>query len=71
MQQLRIVDDATRTQDATRIPDTENMRDHLSSDALECAHVCPAWAQSGHIRGAVVKSLCRKCGERNGGQGEN
>ena len=31
MQQIRIVDDATRTQDATRIPDTENMRLTLSA----------------------------------------
>jgi hypothetical protein len=30
MQQIRIVDDATRSQDATRIPDTENMRLTLS-----------------------------------------
>jgi hypothetical protein len=30
MQQIRIVDDPTRTQDATRIPGTENMRLTLS-----------------------------------------
>ena len=30
MQQIRIVGDATRPQDATRVPDTENMRLTLS-----------------------------------------
>ena len=30
MQQIRIVDDATHTQDATRVPGTENMRLTLS-----------------------------------------
>ena len=32
MQQIRIVDDATRTQDATRIQDTEHMRLMLSGE---------------------------------------
>jgi hypothetical protein len=32
MQQIRIVDDATRSQDATRIQDTENMRLMLSDE---------------------------------------
>ena len=32
MQQIRIVDDSTHTQDATRIQDTENMRLTLSDE---------------------------------------
>jgi hypothetical protein len=67
MQQIRIVDDATRTQDATRIQNTENMRLTLSEhpDQTWIARLChlTATTEGGpalnlHVEGVSLVFAC-------------
>ena len=67
MQQIRIVGDATRTQDATRVPDTENMRLTLSEHPdqtwiARLRHLVAATpgvpALTLHVEGTVLVFAC-------------
>jgi len=67
MQQIRIVDDTTRNQDATRIQDTENMRLMLSEHPDQAwiarlrqliAVTEPGLALKLHVEGAALVFAC-------------
>ena len=66
MQQIRIVDDSTQRQDATRIQDTENMRltlsDHPDQTWIarlrQFAATIPAWHLGLHVEGHALVFAC-------------
>ena len=67
MQQIRIVDDTTRAQDATRIQDTENMRLTLSDEPDQtwiarlrqlAAAMDPELALKLHVEGRTLVFAC-------------